>query len=328
MTTNTGTAPAAKRVEKKRHGVIYDVLSRMIREKPLATFGLAVIVVLLIIGIFASFLAPYGMNEIHLLDRLQAPSSHYLLGTDELGRDILSRLIYGARISMIIGLSATALSTVLSVFIGGISAYIGGRLDLIVQRFIDVWMAIPSFLILMTIMSMVNNKSGSVWPIIVVLGVTTGIGGSRFMRSAVISIKSNMYVSATEAIGCGPVRTMLRHIVPNIMAPIIVSFTIGVGGAIMAEASLSYLGLGVPPNVPSWGSMISLEGQKYFQQTPQLALWPGFALSIVVFGINMFGDGLRDLLDPRLRGGVGRYSMKGSTLEKLKARVDKYDRDH
>ena len=323
MTTNTGTAPPVKRVEKRRRGIFFDVLRRMIREKPLATFGLVIIIILLILGIFANFIAPYGMNEIHLLDRLQPPSTHYLLGTDQLGRDILSRLIYGARISMIIGLSATALSTVLSIFIGCTSAFIGGKLDMVVQRAVDVWMSIPSFLILMTIMSMITNKTGSYLPIIWVLGITTGIGGSRFMRSAVIGIKSNLYVSATDAIGCGPVRTMIRHILPNIMAPVIISFTIGVGGAILAESSLSFLGLGVPPNVPSWGSMISLEGQKYLQTAPQLALWPGCALSIVVYGINMFGDGLRDILDPRLRGGVGRYTLDKKKLEKIKRDIVK-----
>ena len=139
------------------------------------------------------------------------------------------------------------------------------------------------------------------------------------MRSAVIGIKSNLYVSATEAIGCGPVRTMIRHILPNIMAPVIISFTIGVGGAILAESSLSFLGLGVPPNVPSWGSMISLEGQKYMEKAPALALWPGAALTLVVYGINMFGDSLRDLLDPRLRGGIGRYTLDKKKLEKIKA---------
>ena len=318
MTTNTETAPPVKQVEKRRHGGFYDFMRRLIREKPLATFGLAIIIILFFVGIFAPLLAPYGMNDIHLLDRLQPPSAKYLLGADQLGRDELSRLIYGARISMIIGLCATALSTLLSVLIGATSAFIGGTLDMLVQRFVDVWMSIPSFLILMTIMSMINNSTGSVWPIIWVLGVTTGIGGSRFMRSAVIAIKSNLYVSATDAIGCGPVRTMIRHILPNIMAPIIISFTIGVGGAILAEASLSFLGLGVPPNVPSWGSMISLEGQQYFLTAPELALWPGFALSIVVYGINMFGDGLRDLLDPRLRGGVGRYTLDKKKLAKIK----------
>jgi peptide/nickel transport system permease protein len=309
-------------VEKKRHGLVYDVMRRMLREKPLATFGLAVIVILLLTGIFANFLAPYGMNEIHLVDALQSPSSKYLLGTDQLGRDVLSRVIYGARISMIIGLCATALSTLLSVFIGATSAFVGGKVDLVVQRFIDVWMSIPSFAILMTFMSLVG---AGIIQIIIVLGVTVGIGGSRFIRSAVIAIKSNLYVSAADAIGCSPIRSMIRHILPNIMAPIIISFTLGVGGAIMAEASLSFLGFGVPPNVPSWGSMISSEGQKYFQRAPELALWPGFALSIVVYGINMFGDGLRDLLDPRLRGGVGRYTLKASALEKLKQTVVRYE---
>jgi peptide/nickel transport system permease protein len=272
-------------------------------------------------GIFANFLAPYGQNEIHLFDRLQGPSAHYWLGTDQLGRDVLSRLIYGARISLIIGLAATTLGTAISIFIGATSAYFGGNLDLIVQRFVDVWVSLPPFLMLMTIMSIIPNKSGSLIPIIIVLGTTTGIGGSRFMRSAVIAIKSNLYISATEAIGSGPVRTMMRHIIPNIMAPIIISFTIGVGGAIMAEAGLSFLGFGVPLGVPSWGSMISLDGQKYFQTAPELALWPGFALSLTVFGINMFGDGLRDLLDPRLRGGIGRYSLDDKKIAKLKESV-------
>jgi peptide/nickel transport system permease protein len=318
MTANIETTPPVKRPENRQYSIFSDVFRRMIHEKPLATFGLAIIIILLFVGIFANFIAPYGMNDIHLLDRLQPPSAKYLLGSDQLGRDELSRLIFGARISMIIGLSATALSTVLSVFIGATSAFIGGRLDMLVQRVVDVWMSIPSFLILMTIMSMINNSTGSVWPIIWVLGVTVGIGGSRFMRSAVIAIKSNLYVSATDAIGCGPVRTMIRHILPNIMAPIIITFTIGVGGAIMAESSLSFLGLGVPPNIPSWGSMISLEGQKYLQTAPELALWPGFALSVVIYGINMFGDGLRDLLDPRLRGGVGRYTLDKKKLAKIR----------
>jgi peptide/nickel transport system permease protein len=319
MTTNTKKVPPVNTEIKKRRPFVLDVLRRMVKEKPLATFGLAVIVILLLTGIFANFLAPYGQNEIHLADALQSPSGKYWLGTDQLGRDVLSRLIFGARVSLIIGLSATLLSTCISIIIGATSAYMGGKLDLIVQRFVDVWVCIPWFLLVMTVMSVIPNKNGSLIPIILVLGVSGGIGGSRFIRSAVIAIKSNLYVSATEAIGCGPVRTLIRHILPNIMAPIIISFTIGVGGNIMTEASLSFLGFGVPLGVPSWGSMISLEGQRYFQTAPELILWPIFALSIVVYGINMFGDGLRDLLDPRLRGGVGRYTISPAKLAKIKA---------
>jgi peptide/nickel transport system permease protein len=324
MTTTNGAGQPVKKVEKKRRGFFTDLLYRMIKEKPLATFGLAIIIILLLTGIFANFLAPFPGEEIHLMDKLHAPNSTYLLGADQLGRDVLSRIIYGARVSMVIGICATTLSTVISILIGATSAYLGGMADLIVQRFVDVWTSIPGFLLLMTIMSIIGVKSGSIWPITVVLGVTGGIGGARFIRSAVIGIKSNLYISAADALGCGPVRTMIRHILPNIMAPIIISFTIGVGGTIMAEAGLSFLGFGVPPGVPSWGSMLSGEGQKYFQLAPALALWPGFALAIVVYGFNMFGDGLRDLLDPRLRGGVGRYSLDDKKLKKLKEDIVKH----
>jgi peptide/nickel transport system permease protein len=319
--TTYGEAPAQKKnAIKKRRGFFADLFIRLIKEKPLGTFGLVVVFILLLVGIFANFLAPFGMNEIHLIDRLHPPNSTYILGTDQLGRDMLSRLIYGARVSVIIGLCATALSSSIAIFIGMTSGFLGGKVDLFVQRFIDVWMSMPPFLILMTVMSIIGNGT---FQIIMVIGITGGIGQSRVIRSAVIGIKSNMYVQSSEAIGCSPVRIMMRHILPNIMAPIIIGFTIGIGGAIMQEASLSFLGLGVPPGVPSWGSMLSNEGRQYMEAAPTLALWPGAALSIVVFGINMFGDGLRDLLDPRLRGGIGRYSLSEKKLKQLKESVTK-----
>jgi peptide/nickel transport system permease protein len=258
------------------------------------------------------------MNDVNLLDKLQGPSAKYLLGTDELGRDILSRLIYGARVSMIIGLGATLFTEGLGITLGVVSGFIGGKVDLVIQRFVDVWMSIPSFLVLMTFMSIIGR---GIFQIILVLGITVGVAHSRIMRSAVINIKSNSYVSAAEAIGSSPIRMMVRHILPNIVAPIIVNFTISIGGAIMAEASLSFLGLGVPLGVPSWGSMLSNEGRQYMEIAPLLSVWPGLALTIVVYGINMFGDALRDLLDPRLRGGVGRYTLKGNKLEKFRRKL-------
>jgi len=320
MTTSNGTAVPTKTTEKKRRGFWGDLFRRLIKEKPLGTFGLVVVIILFIVGIFSSFIAPYDMNYMKLIDRLQNPSTRYWLGTDQLGRDILSRLIFGARISMIIGIGATALSTIISVTIGTISGFVGGKLDLFVQRFVDVWMSMPQFLVLMTVMSIIGNGLPQ---LIIIIGVTGGIGVSRVIRSAVIGVKSNMYVSAADAIGCGPIRTMMRHILPNIMAPIIINFTMSVGGAIMQEASLSFLGLGVPPGVPSWGSMLSNEGRQYMEAKPALALWPGFALTLVVYGINMFGDSLRDLLDPRLRGGIGRYSLKEKNVDKLRASLAK-----
>jgi peptide/nickel transport system permease protein len=311
MNTNAGTSVPGKRVELKHHGFWFDLFRRLIREKPLGTFGLVIVIILFIVGIFAPLLAPYGMNEQHLIDRLKPPSSAYLLGTDQLGRDILSRLIFGARVSMIIGLCATAVSEGLATIIGVISGYFGGKLDLIVQRFVDAWMSLPGFIVVMTVMSIVGS---GMFQLIMIIGIQSAIGHSRVIRSAVIGIKANMYVSAANAIGCSPIRTMLRHIVPNVTAVIIIGFTIGMGSAIMYEASLSFLGFGVPLGVPSWGSMLSMEGRIYMETVPTLALWPGAALTLVVYSINMFGDSLRDLLDPRLRGGIGHYSLKKNTI--------------
>ena len=318
MATNAGTATPSKQTEQKHHGFWFDLFRRLIREKPLGTFGLVIVIILFIVGIFANFIAPYGMNKTHLSDILKPPSSKYLLGTDQLGRDLLSRLIFGARVSMIIGLGATALSEGLATIIGIVSGYIGGKLDLIVQRFVDAWMSIPGFILLLTMMSIVGS---GMFQLIMIIGIQGAIGHSRVIRSAVIGIKSNMYVSAADAIGCGPIRTMLRHILPNVTAVIIIGFTIGMGGAIMYEASLSFLGFGVPPGVPSWGSMLSQGGRRYMEAAPWLALWPGAALTLVVYGINMFGDSLRDLLDPRLRGGIGRYSLKEKSVKKLRANL-------
>ena len=250
-------------------------------------------------------------------------TGQYLLGTDQLGRDIFSRLIYGARVSMIIGLGATAIAQIESILIGVISGYLGGKIYFAIQRFVDAWMLLPTFLVLLTLMSVINTTNGNIVPITLVIGLTSGIGSSRVIRSAVIGIKTNLYISTADAIGSGPIHTMVRHILPNIMAPIIIGFTLGVGSAILAEASLSFLGMGVPPSVASWGSMLSNEGRQYMETDPSLAFWPGLALSLAVFGINMFGDALRDLLDPRLRGGLGRYSVSRNKLNKLKADLAK-----
>jgi len=317
MATNAGTAVPSKQ-EKKQHGFWFDLFRRLIREKPLGTFGLVIVIILFLTGIFANFLAPYGMNDAHLSNILKPPSSTYLLGTDQLGRDLLSRLIYGARVSMIIGVCATALSEGLATIIGIVSGYVGGKLDLIVQRFVDAWMSIPGFILLIVVMSIIGV--GMV-QLILIIGIQAAISHSRVIRSAVIGIKSNMYVSATDVIGCGPIRTMIRHILPNVMSVIIIGFTIGMGGAIMQEASLSFLGFGVPPGVPSWGSMLSQGGRQYMERAPALALWPGAALTLVVYGVNMFGDSLRDLLDPRLRGGIGRYIHKEKSVKKLRANL-------
>ena len=291
--------PSAE-IAPKRRSRLAEFFIRLVREKPLGTFGGIIVLLLLFCGIFADVLAPYPMKEPHMFDRLTGPSGKYLLGTDQLGRDMLSRIIYGARVSVIIGLSATSVNMVVALLIGTTTGFFGGKLDIVVQRFVDAWMAFPGLLILITVMSLVGQGQLQT---ILVLGISGGIGGSRISRSAVIGIKENDYFQAAQAIGSPPLRTILRHVLPNIMAPMIVIFTVTIGGVIMAEASLSFLGFGLPPDVASWGGMLSGEGRSYMEMAPWLAIWPGLALTLVVYGINMFGDALRDLIDPRLRGG-------------------------
>ena len=276
---------------------------RMWREKSLGTISGIIIVLVILLAILADVLAPYEYIEIHLADRLTGSSAAYPLGTDHLGRDLLSRVIYGARLSMVVGLAATALNVVVALLIGGTSGFFGGKLDLVVQRFVDAWMAIPGLLLLLTIMSIVGR---GVPQLILVLGISGGIGGSRLVRGAVIDIKENAYFQAVEVIGASKWRTFIHHVLPNIMPVVIIVFSINVGGVIISEASLSFLGFGLPVGVPSWGAMLSREGREYMQQAPWLALWPGLCLTIVVYSLNMFGDAVRDLLDPRLRGGGGR----------------------
>ncbi len=291
-------------VEAKRHSPLVDFLLRLVKEKPLGAACGVVILLLLLTAIFADVLAPYGMNEINLRVMLEGASAEYWLGTDALGRDILSRLIYGARISVVVGLTATTLHLVIAVLIGVPTGFFGGKMDVVVQRFVDAVVVFPALLLLITVMSLVGQ---GLMQVIVVLGVLSGIYSSRVVKSAVIGIKENVYVSAAEAVGSSTVRTLVRHIMPNIMAPIIVIYTTTKGSIILTEAALGFLGYGLPPEIASWGSMLSGEGRKYMEIAPMLALWPGLALSIVIYSINMFGDALRDLLDPRLRGGQGGY---------------------
>ena len=295
--------------EPKRRNAVTAFFIRLWREKPLGVASGIIIVILLFVAIFADVLAPYSYKETHLIDRLTGPSSQYLLGTDQAGRDLLSRLIIGARVSVLVGLAATAVNVVVAVLVGGISGFLGGRLDLAMQRFVDAWMAFPGLLLLLTIMSIVGR---GLLQIIVVMGILGGISGSRVMRSAVIGIKENDYFQAARAVGTPTGQILTRHVLPNIMAPVIIVFSINIGGVILSLAALSFLGYGLPPSIPDWGGMLSREGRRYMEQAPWLALWPGLCLTIVVYSFNMLGDALRDLLDPRLRGAGGRAAGSGA----------------
>ena len=287
-------------IEPNRRSWLADFFTRLVREKPLGTICGIIILILILVAIFADVLAPYSYDEASIIDRLQGPSARYLLGTDQLGRDFLSRIIFGARISLTVGLAATSINVLVAVLLGGTSGFLGGKLDLGVQRFVDAWMAFPGLLLLLTIMSIAGQ---GLLQIIVVLGIAGGIGGSRVLRGAVIGIKENDYFLAARAIGSPGAATLMRHVLPNIMPVMIIIFSISVGGVIITEASLSFLGFGLPVKVPSWGGLLSREGRQFMELAPRLALWPGLCLTTVVYCFNMLGDALRDLLDPRLRGG-------------------------
>jgi peptide/nickel transport system permease protein len=292
----------------RRHGPVVDLLVRLVKEKQIGLVGGLVVLAMLVTGILADVLAPYGFNEMILADRLSPPSTFHLLGTDNTGRDLLSRLIFGARISMIVGLAGAGLHVLVGFLVGATTGFRGGIVDTAVQRVVDAIQCFPSLLLYLTVMAVVGQ---GLVPVVLVLGISSGIYGSRTIRSAVLGIKQNTYVEAAEAIGARAGRTLVRHILPNIMPILIIEFTLAVGRMITAEAMLSFLGFGVPPPNPSWGGMLSDSGRRYMLQAPWMALWPGLALAVAVYGINMLGDALRDLWDPRLRGGVERYGVKG-----------------
>ena len=287
-------------IAPKRRSLLADSFTTLLKEKPLGTASGVVVLLLVLVAIFAEVLAPYPHDELHLIDRLQGPSTTYIMGTDQVGRDFLSRIIYGARLSLLIGLSATAVNIVAAFLVGGTSGFLGGKLDLIMQRFVDAWIAFPGLILLLTIISIVGQ---GLLQLILVLGISGGIGGSRVLRGAVIGIKENDYFLAARAIGSNNTTTLRRHVLPNVMPIVIISFSITIGGVMLTEASVSFLGFGLSREIPSWGGLLSQEGRQFMEKAPWLALWPGVCLTTVIYSLNMFGDALRDLIDPRLRGG-------------------------
>jgi peptide/nickel transport system permease protein len=308
--------------EKRKHyPFLVEVVIRLIKEKPLGTFGFLIVITLLLTGIFADWLAPYHYMWQDLDHILEPPSAQFLLGTDNLGRDLLSRIIYGARISMIVGLSVPLMSSVMHLFIGGLAGFLGGKVDMIVMRFVDTMMCFPPLVIMLTVVAIIGP---GLIQLVLLLGILGGLGAAnRATRSYVINIRENVYVEAARSIGARDFRIMFRHIVPNIMPLVIVGFSMGMGGAILAESSLSFLGFGIPPPYPSWGAMLSGNARRYMFTAPWMAIWPGLALAIVVWGMNMFGDGVRDVLDPRLRGGLGSYRLNNKKIEKVLKKVRK-----
>jgi peptide/nickel transport system permease protein len=256
--------------------------------------------VMALTAIFAPLLAPYDPSSTFSGQGQVGPfNSRFLLGTDWLGRDILSRIIFGARLSLIVGLSTVALGIAVGTVIGIVSAYAGGTFDLVVQRLIDSISAFPALILAMVLVSIISRGA---FAVILALAIVNIPLTARTVRSAALGIKEHEYTLAAQAIGASGVRVVFVHILPNAMAPIIVLASVTLGWAIVVEASLSFLGVGVPPNIPSLGGMLTGKALRFFVSSPHMAIFPGVALSLTVFGINLLGDALRDVLDPRLRG--------------------------
>jgi peptide/nickel transport system permease protein len=298
--------PVLQRVERVRRLPWYvEIWIRLVRTKPLGTFGGVVVLALIVVAVLADVIAPYPYGRVHLADTLVPPGSAaadgptYILGTDNLGRDVFSRIVYGARYSMTVAIGAVGFGIVLAVALGTVSGYVRGPLDLVLQRVVDAWISIPFLILLLSIMMIFKPGIG---PVIFTLALGGTFANSRIVRSAVLGAMTMPYIEAARCLGARHVRIILLHVLPNVMAPIIVIATLGLGNAILAESALSFLGFGVPPPYPTWGQMLSGSSLQFMYQAPWLAIAPGVAISAAVFGFNMLGDALRDVLDPRLRG--------------------------
>ena len=274
-------------------------VGRFCRRKPLGALGAFIVIALLVMAVFAAQLAPYNYDETVRGSRMKPPSAAHWLGTDNLSRDMWSRIVFGARVSVTVGVATVGLAVFLATAVGVSSGYFGGAYDLVVQRVVDAWLSFPYLVIVLSVMAVLGP---GLLNVVLSLAVLIAAVNSRVIRGATIAVAQSTYVEAARALGCGHARIILWHILPNVAATVIILATIGLGTAILAESALSFLGFGVPPPYPAWGAMLSGSGRTYMFRAPWMAIWPGVAISLAVFGFNMLGDALRDLLDPRLRG--------------------------
>lgn len=298
QTSELASVGILDRERRTATGGVLSRLKRVVFRKPLATIGAASILLVLFCAVFAPVIAPYGYATGNLSEALAGPSASHLMGTDWVGRDVFSRIIYGARSAVLIGFGATAAALVLATMIGIAGSYYS-QVDLCIQRVLDIWLAMPALILVLTALSVFG--SGMV-QIILCVGAVLGAGAARVIRSAALAVTRAEYVNSARAIGATDYRIMWRHVLPNVAPTILVVSTAQVGAAVLIEATLGFLGYGVPPPVPTWGQMLSIQGMTYFTTRPLLAIWPGLAIVLTVYGFNMLGDGLRDIWDPKLRG--------------------------
>ena len=282
--------------ETKGRSFLVETWRRLIKSK-VTVVSMLIIALIVLAAVFAPLLAPYGYEEQFKSRALEGSSRDFLLGTDRVGRDVLSRLLYGARQSLSMGVIAVIGSTVVGIFFGAIAGYYGGVVDGLIMRVLDVFQGVPMFLLTVTLAAVLGPSLRNA---IIAIGITMIPGNARMMRASILSVREMEYIEAAKSIDAGVPRIILKHIIPNAIAPIIVSFTMGLGGAVLSGSGLSFIGLGVQAPIPEWGAMIS-DGRNLMRQAPQLALYPGICVMLTVIAFNMLGDGLRDALDPRLK---------------------------
>jgi peptide/nickel transport system permease protein len=297
-----GAAPAPTLVPRRPAAVRWLLaVAWFARHKPLGAIGGTIVVAMLVMTVFAERIAPYGYDDTIRGARMKPPSAAHWLGTDNLSRDMWSRIVYGTRVSMTVGFATVGIAILAATAIGVSSAYFGGAWDLVVQRVVDAWLSFPYLVIILSVMAVLGPGRLN---LIVSVAIIAAATNSRVIRGAAIAVMQSQFMEAARAMGCGHARIIVRHLLPNVAATIIILATIALGAVILAESALSFLGFGVPPPYPSWGAMLSGSGRTYMLRAPWMAIWPGVAISLAVFGFNMLGDALRDVLDPRLRGGA------------------------
>lgn len=286
----------AKQEKQKKSSNFSQVMRRLLKN-PNAVAGMVILALIILLGLFAGVIAPYGYAEINMPDRLQKPSLQHLFGTDEMGRDLFSRILYGARSSLLISIGTVAFGTGMGIILGSIAGYFGGKVDNLVMRALDVVSAIPGILLAICISTVLGN---GMIPTIVALGVGGVAGSARILRASMISVRGQEYVEAAISINARNIRIIARHVFPNSMSPLIVSASMSMANAIITASSLSFIGLGIQPPNPEWGALLAA-GRNMIRDYPHLVMFPGVMIMITVLAMNLFGDALRDALDPKLK---------------------------
>jgi len=285
-------AKASSDQEKLRH-----LFWKRFRKNKLALAGAFIVFLLFFAALFAPWLSPYDPGQINIKKVLQDPSSEHLLGTDPLGRDVLSRMLWGSRISLLVGFVAVGIASFIGIFLGALAGYYGGWVDNLIMRFVDVMLCFPTFFLILAVIALLEPN---IWNIMIIIGITGWMSVARLVRAEFLSLKERDFAVAERALGARDFRIIFRHILPNALAPVFVAATLGVAGAILTESALSFLGIGVQPPTPSWGNILTA-GKDNIQIAWWLSLYPGLAILITVLGYNLLGEGIRDAIDPRLK---------------------------